>query len=188
MFSLCMASLIIVSFLQQLMSKLEAQLYLGNAYYALPATLASRAIEFFSFDQRGWGRSAPEKYQRGLSGGTSQIMADIDELLAFRLEARPNIPCFLVGHSMGGGIALTYALQGSHRGRLAGTVVWSPMLELADKPLGLVVGAGKLGAMIFPNKQTIQKLPPAYMSRDPTVCDEFANDPVGRSFLPDKHN
>lgn len=113
-------------------------------------------------------------------------MADIDELLAPRLEARPNIPCFLVGHSMGGGIALTYALQGSHRDKLAGTIVWSPMLELADKPLMLVVGAGKLGAKLFPNRQMIQKLPAEYMSRDPAVCEEFANDPVGHSFMPDE--
>lgn len=105
-------------------------------------------------------------------------MADIDELLAFRLEARPNIPCFLVGHSMGGGIALTYALQGSHKDKLAGIIVWSPMLQLADKPLGLVVGAGKLAAKLVPNKQMIQKLPPANMSRDQSVCDEFTNDPV----------
>lgn len=113
-------------------------------------------------------------------------MADIDELLAFRLEARPNIPCFLMGHSMGGGIALTYALQGSHRNKLAGTIVWSPMLELADKPFGLLVGAGKLGAKLFPNRQMTQKLPASYMSRDPVVCEEFANDPVGYSLIPDE--
>jgi acylglycerol lipase len=105
-------------------------------------------------------------------------MVDIDELLAFRLEARPNIPCFLVGHSMGGGNALYYALQGSHRDRLAGTIAWSPMLQLVDKPLGLIVSAGKLGAKFLPNKQMVQKLPVSYMSRDQSVCDNFANDPV----------
>lgn len=89
---------------------------------------------------------------------------------------------------MGGGVALTYALQGSHKNRLAGTIVWSPMLELADKPLGLLVGAGRLGAKLLPNKQIVQKLPPAYMSRDQSVCDEFANDPVCHSFLPDQRS
>lgn len=79
---------------------------------------------------------------------------------------------------MGGGVALTYALQGSHRDKLAGTIVWSPMLQLADKPFALLVSAGRLGSKLFPNRQMVQKLPPAYMSRDQSVCDEFANDPV----------
>ncbi|KAH8155722.1 uncharacterized protein LAJ45_00732 [Morchella importuna] len=149
-----------------------------NAYYTFPSFMASRGIELFSFDQRGWGRTSPLNSQYGHSGGTSQILADIDDLLSSRLAERPNIPCFLVGHSMGGGIALTYALQGSHKDKLAGTIVWSPMLELADKPLALAVYAGKFGARIMPNKQMVQKLPAEYMSRDKSVCDDFANDPL----------
>ncbi|KAL7271246.1 hypothetical protein RUND412_006014 [Rhizina undulata] len=149
-----------------------------NAYYTLPSYLASRGIEFFSFDQRGWGRSAPNKSQWGLSGGTSQLLSDIDGILEDRLNAHAKIPCFLVGHSMGGGVALTYALRGKHRDRLAGTVVWSPMIELApdNRPLGLVVEAGKWAAKVLPNKQLVQKLNPSWMSRDEEVNKAFTED------------
>lgn len=152
-----------------------------NAYYLVPTTLAARGIEVFSFDQRGWGRtSGSSKAAWGATGPTSQTLADFDELLQARLDARPDIPCFLLGHSMGGGNVLTYAAQGKLREKLAGTVAWSPMVDFAPetRPMPGVVSAGKVAAKFMPGKKMLQKLDPSFMSRDAEVNREFDADPV----------
>jgi acylglycerol lipase len=149
-----------------------------NAYFNFPNAFSDAGIEFFSFDQRGWGRTAKDKSQWGLSGPTTQLFADIDELLVQRLSAHPNIPLFLIGHSMGGGVALTYAYSGAHREKLAGVAVWSPMIDTAPetRPLSLVVAAGRIAAKVVPGYKLVTKMDPSYMSRDPAVIEEYAKD------------
>ncbi|KAI5808787.1 Alpha/Beta hydrolase protein [Peziza echinospora] len=151
-----------------------------NAYYELFPTLASKGIEVFGFDQRGWGRTCANRAQRGLTGPNSQLLQDIDELLIPRLTLAESqgIPLFLLGHSNGGGIAIYYSIFGTYRNRLAGLVAESPLLNLAPgvKPFGLTVFAGKIAAKILPNRQMVNKLDPKTMSRDKEVCRKFDED------------
>jgi len=95
----------------------------------------------------------------------------------------PNIPLFLAGHSMGGGVALTYAYSGTHRDKLAGVFTWSPLVDVAPavRPPGFVVAAGRIAAKFFPNQKIVQKLDASFMSRDRDVCREFAKDPLCHS-------
>ncbi|RPB27725.1 alpha/beta-hydrolase [Terfezia boudieri ATCC MYA-4762] len=151
-----------------------------NAYYSFFPNLAARGIEVFSFDQRGWGRTCATKAQRGLTGPNSQILQDIDELLIPRLTLAEsqNVPTFLMGHSNGGGIALWYAIYGTHRDRFAGVVAQSPLIALHPhiKPWFTTVAAGKIAAKFFPNQQLLNKLDPKVMSRDKEVCRNFDED------------
>jgi len=158
-----------------------------NAYGIFPTTVAAQGIEFYSFDQRGWGQTCVRSNQKektsrhsGNSGPTSLVLSDISELLGPRLAAHPGIPCYLVGHSMGGGIALTYATRGTHKNALAGTIVWSPMIDFAKEssPGFIKISGLKLGATLLPNKQIVQSLPAEYMSRDPEVVEAFRTDPL----------
>jgi len=151
-----------------------------NAYYTLFPTLAVRGIESFSFDQRGWGQTCATKAQRGLTGPNSQLLQDIDELISPRLDLAEaqNVPLYLAGHSNGGNITLWYAIYGTHRDRLAGVVLESPLLSLHPhvRPWGATVAAGKLAAKLFPNHQLVNKLDPNTMSRDKEVCRKFDED------------
>ena len=81
---------------------------------------------------------------------------------------------------MGGGIALTYAIQGTHKNALAGTIVWSPMIDFAKEsyPGFIKISGLKIGATLFPNKQVVQSLSAEYMSRDPEVVEAFKTDPL----------
>jgi len=83
-----------------------------------------------------------------------------------------------MGHSNGGNIALWYAIYGTHRDRLAGVVLGSPLLSLHPhvRPWGATVAAGKLAAKLFPNQQMVNKLDPKTMSRDKEVCRKFDED------------
>lgn len=109
-------------------------------------------------------------------------MRDIDELLASRLilSESQNIPLFLMGHSNGGGLALWYAIHGTHRDRLAGLVLQSPLIGLHShiKPWFTTIAAGKLAAKLLPNFQMVNKLDPNTMSRDKEVCRKFDEDPL----------
>lgn len=151
-----------------------------NAYYSYFPSLAARGIEVFSFDQRGWGRTCATKAQRGLTGPNEQILKDIDELLLPRLQLAESqkIPLYLMGHSNGGGITLYYSIYGQYRGRLAGVVVQSPLIDLppSTRPFSLVAYTGKLAAKLFPNQQMVLKLDPKTMSRDKEVCRKFDED------------
>lgn len=81
---------------------------------------------------------------------------------------------------MGGGIALTYGYQGTHRNRLQGVIAWAPWLLLAQdtRPSGLTVAVGKLGAKIWPEKQLYSGVDAGVMSRDERVCREYKDDPL----------
>ncbi|KAF8476969.1 Alpha/Beta hydrolase protein [Kalaharituber pfeilii] len=152
-----------------------------NAYYTFFPCLASKGIEVFSFDQRGWGRtSAKDRSLRGRTGPNSQLLQDIDEMLLPRLDLaeEQQVPIFLMGHSNGGGIALFYAIYGTYRDRFAGVVAQSPLITLHPhvRPFSLTLTVGKLASKFLPNMQIVNKLDPNTMSRDKEVCRAFDED------------
>ncbi|EPS43882.1 hypothetical protein H072_2093 [Dactylellina haptotyla CBS 200.50] len=153
-----------------------------GAYYDFFPDLANRGINTYAFDQRGWGKSSLEKKQWGVTGGTAAIFSDLDEIITARLthcQSQPTQPpLFLVGHSAGGALTLTYAYSGALRSKLAGFVASSPFISLspAEKPNPLVVMVGKLASRVMPNFQMLNKLDPSNVSRDPVVCKTFADD------------
>jgi acylglycerol lipase len=65
---------------------------------------ADRGFVVFTFDQRGFGRTAldPKKSPGSVYGrtGDADQMADIAWALSVAQEANPTVPLFLMGHSM----------------------------------------------------------------------------------------
>ncbi|KAF2399484.1 lysophospholipase-like protein [Trichodelitschia bisporula] len=151
-----------------------------NAYYDLFPSLARRGIQTYSFDQRGWGRSVHAPRDKGNSGGTTRILADIS---AFIKALPPSpLPTFLMGHSMGGGEVLTYAALGPAdiRAGLRGYLVESPFIAFpaASKPSFITLKLGQLAGKILPHFQIERKFPGASMCRDPEVGREWEADPL----------
>ncbi|KAH8161822.1 hypothetical protein CIB48_g6429 [Xylaria polymorpha] len=109
--------------------------------------LVAYGIEVHAFDQRGWGRSVTQKSERGMTGPTSQVLADITGFLETLLP--PLIPLFLMGHSMGGQEVFTYATQG--------------------EPSWLIVMAARMASRLLPGWQIVSRLDPKYMCRDETT-------------------
>ena len=46
-------------------------------YYGFFPSLAARGIAVHGLDQRGWGRSVRKPAERGLTGPTTQVLADM---------------------------------------------------------------------------------------------------------------
>ncbi|KAJ5679552.1 hypothetical protein N7462_007796 [Penicillium macrosclerotiorum] len=158
-----------------------------NAYYELFPTLASSGIEIRAFDQRGWGRTFKTPKERGNTGGTDVVLADIHSFLLSIVPhaAASNTPLFLMGHSMGGGEVLNYVLhpdspyyQASPRPKLAGLLAYSPLVALhpSTRPFRITVAAGRLTARLFPRMQRASPIDPTIVSRDPQVATDYVND------------
>ena len=152
-----------------------------NCYEDFFVHLASNSIKVYSFDQRGWGRSVTGPQQRGATGGTTQVIADIDEFIRSVLP-KDDSPMFLGGHSMGGGEALTYACIGPAEtlGRIRGVLLESPFLRLpeASRSNRATVAVGRLASKVFPQMQLVRKLEKSKLSRDPRVNTEWEDDPL----------
>ena len=118
---------------------------------------------------------------RGVTGPSSQIMADVSLVLATYLP-RPDVPVFLMGHSMGGGIALNYMAAGPRNlvEQLRGVLLESPFLALAPSSAAskFTIVVGRLASKMMPNHQMLNKLNASLLSRDPEVCQAFVDDPL----------
>ena len=101
-------------------------------------------------------------------------VADLDALVLLAAEAHPGLPLFLLGHSMGGAIALRYAIE--HQDRLTGLILSGPLaaLEAASPAQRL---AAKVLSAVAP-KLPVIKVDATLVSRDPAVVEAYENDPL----------
>ncbi len=153
------------------------------AYVASRLTAAGYAV--YAPDHHGHGLS---KGKRGRISLTAAIM-DLHQMIVTVSKARhPDAPQFLLGHSMGGAIALRYAI--AHHDRLTGLVISAP-LAAVDGGAALKM-VGKLLGLILPGAP-VGRVDPRLVSRDKAVVDAYVADPlnyhgpipagVGRQFL-----
>ncbi|KAI8937642.1 hypothetical protein NX059_005347 [Plenodomus lindquistii] len=149
-----------------------------STYGSFFPTLASKGIEVYTFDQRGWGRSVTKSSERGNTGPTAQVLDDITSFIKTVIPS--PIPLFLMGHSMGGGEVLCYAARGPAevRQHIRGYLLESPFVDFdpKSKPSPVTVFFGRLAGKLLPQRQLTNKLDPALISRDPEVCKHFDAD------------
>ncbi|SMN18875.1 similar to Saccharomyces cerevisiae YKL094W YJU3 Monoglyceride lipase (MGL) [Maudiozyma saulgeensis] len=143
--------------------------------YRLMDYLSLQGFESFTFDQRGAGVTSPNK-TKGITN-ESHTFKDLDFFLQKNLKETEsmNIPLYLWGHSMGGGIILNYACQGQYKKQIAGYIGSGPLIVLHPHSA--------------PNKIT-QFIAPVLANCLPNVCidtgldlDGITNDPEYKKFL-----
>ena len=90
------------------------------------------------------------------------------------------VPLFLMGHSMGGALVLSYAALGplEIRRQIAGYISESPFLAVhpASAPSRAKVIVGRIAARIMPRYQLVEKLDAALVARDPKVVEDHEQD------------
>lgn len=100
----------------------------SGRYDALVGVLAASRFAVYAVDHRGHGRSDGE---RCYVERFDQYVDDLGLVIDLARREQSGKPCYLVGHSMGGLIALRYALE--HEDRLDGIVLLAPVIEFAPK-------------------------------------------------------
>ncbi|ODV59368.1 acylglycerol lipase [Ascoidea rubescens DSM 1968] len=161
----------------------------SNLYYTILDLLSTNGYECLFFDQRGAGRTSVGKF-KGLTN-EELVMKDIDRLIEVkilpRLEAKAikNDNFYLVGHSMGGGIALNYLVLGTYKDKVNGVVVSGPLIRLHPKvdpnfvlKLGLKVLPGLLPTLQIDSKLD-KELATSCEAWQKYLFEESLSNPVG---------
>lgn len=132
----------------------------------------------YALDHRGHGRSEGKP---ALIDRLGSAIADIDTVVDQAKAEHPDVPLFLLGHSMGGCLAIEYTLH--HQAKLDALILSAPLAALeAASPL-MRVAARALSA-VAPNLPLIE-VDAGAISRDPAEVAAYESDPlVYRGKLP----
>lgn len=134
--------------------------------------LVPRGYALFGFDLRGHGRSAGP---RGGLRAWDEYREDLGVYLEQVGTAQPGVPMFLYGHSLGGTIALEYAVL--HPTGLRGVVASGPLLG----PPGVapfLLALSRLLSAVLPRFTLEAGLDADALSRDPAVAPAYRGDPL----------
>jgi acylglycerol lipase len=138
--------------------------------YAHVATrLTDNQDVVYALDHHGHGRSEGARGRIDLQ----DAVTDLDHLVTVTKTRHPDTPTFLLGHSMGGAIALRYAMQ--HQARLTGLILSGPLAAIAGRKATQTIG--KLLGTVAPGLG-LAKISPDEVSRDPAVVKAYAEDPL----------
>lgn len=124
-------------------------------------------------DFRGHGRSGGN---RGHTDSFDDYLADIRRLIQIAKDGDPKAKTFLLGHSLGGLIALDYAEKPGSE--LAGLVVTAPPLRVKMKVPSWKTSLGKILSSIRPTFSMKTGLDPNLLSRDREVVKKYVEDPL----------
>lgn len=126
----------------------------------------------YALDHRGHGRSGGKRVELK---AWSDFTDDLERLFGIVAEEHPGLDRYLLGHSMGGAIALSYALE--HQDQLAGLVLSGPAVDVTSGTPAVVVALGKVVGRIAPSLP-VQTLDSNLVSRDADVVTRYNADPL----------
>jgi alpha-beta hydrolase superfamily lysophospholipase len=145
----------------------------SSRYAHVAAMLGDAGYVTLAFDQRGHGKS---QGTRGDAASYDELMDDIKRLLDEAGERYPALPRFLYGHSMGGNLALNYALR--RRSSIRGVIATGPWLRAAFDPPAWRVRAGRALHKVRPALLQPSGIDVTAVSRDPAVVQAYRDDPL----------
>jgi alpha-beta hydrolase superfamily lysophospholipase len=125
----------------------------------------------YALDHRGHGHSDGP---RAVIDRMDNAVADLDALVVQAAGEHPGLQVYLLGHSMGGALALSYTV--AHQDRLAGLMLSSPLAALAAASPAARLIARVLSAVA--PKLPVVPIDATLVSRDPTVVKDYIDDPL----------
>ncbi len=142
----------------------------SGRYEYVAGRLVAEGYAVYAPDHHGHGRSEGKPGRISLGAA----VADLDTMILMISQGRhPDLPQFLLGHSMGGAIALRYAM--AHQERLNGLVLSAP-LAAVDGGVALKLVARMLGTVL--PFVPVSKIDPRLVSRSQAVVEDYIADPL----------
>ena len=145
----------------------------SGRYGALTDHLLNHSYSVTAYDHRGHGLSD------GLPGHVESFAeydGDLAKLVSsVGLRSQTKL-LFLIGHSMGGLLALRYVARTS--GTLTGAIISAPLIEVAVPVAAHKLMIARVGARMAPRMRLDNEINPSYLSRDPEVGRAYTADPL----------
>jgi len=144
----------------------------GGRYRRLGEHLASLGYPAFAIDHRGHGRSGGP---RALVDRLHNAAVDLDQLVDLAREQYPSSPLYLLGHSLGGTIALVYCSRS--QAKLDGLILSGPVVVLEPMPSPLLKVVARSLSRLLPGAPAFG-VDPVVVSRDPREVQAYRDDPL----------
>ena len=151
----------------------------SGRYSATAEYFARHGWAIYACDLRGHGLS-PDGHNPGRVhvDDFDDYARDVDAILSLARERYPDLPCVILGHSMGGLISLRYAIR--YPDALDGAVISSPGLGAHPdaQPPKLLELAVRVLSWLSPRSLFPTDLDSNAISRDPEVVRAYIDDPL----------
>lgn len=144
----------------------------SGRYPHVAAALVDAGCAVYAIDHRGHGKSGGK---RTFVRSYDEFMRDLDQFRAHVEDQQRNRPLIVLGHSMGGNLALGHVL-GSQDG-VAGLALSAPALSMPDDISPVQLKIFRLLAKVAPGVRP-EGLDAEAISRDPAVVAAYRNDPL----------
>jgi acylglycerol lipase len=145
----------------------------GGRYAAFAARFVERGVAVWALDQWGHGLSG------GRRGHVDRFEDHLVDFHAFvvhvRTRSQPR-PLFVVGHSLGGLVALRYLAR--HPGKIAGGIISAPAVGLRVRAARLRGVLARVFSILLPGVTFPIRIDPRRLSRDPAVGRRYGADPL----------
>ncbi|KAI8894555.1 Alpha/Beta hydrolase protein [Globomyces pollinis-pini] len=147
-----------------------------NRYHELFLEFVQKGVRVASFDQRGFGKTIERYGKKGHNDGMNTTFEDV--LLISNKVKIAGKPHFIMGHSMGGGIALAVASR--YPEQFDACIGSAPLIQVdpASLPSKIELGLLSLGSSWFPTLGFPGKLDVSFISRDQNEVQKYTSDPL----------
>ena len=166
----------------------------GGRHAPTAETLAGHGFAVSAMDLRGHGKSAgPRCWIRGFD----EYLRDLDTFFDRVVRRAAGKPLFVMGHSLGGLIALLWCVrqsnspllcggEGGHHvpmvgvragAKLKGLILSGPALQVGRQLFPWLRRLARLASMLFPRLRLV-RMGGRSISRDPAVIVQFRDDPL----------
>ncbi|KAJ6491763.1 lysophospholipase [Mycena vitilis] len=157
--------------------------HVGRYTWAHPQ-FAQRGINVFTFDQRGFGKTALDSENKsessayGETSGEDQ-MDDINWALEHAAQTFPDLPLILSGHSMGGGEVLNFPVR-RDASMLSGVIASSPIIEQTKPTSKVTLAVARLIGVFLPYLTVPAPADFDELSHDPKYNQLCSMDPLAK--------
>ncbi|WP_420467683.1 lysophospholipase [Panacagrimonas sp.] len=143
----------------------------SGRYAHVAEALVGAGCAVYAIDHRGHGKSGGP---RAFVDRFAHAVEDIDHLVDLARREQPRLPTFLLGHSMGGALSLSYALK--NPGKLYALMLSGPAVALDGAP-PMMKPIAKFLSMVAP-RLGMFGIDPSLVSRDRDMVAAYASDPL----------